>query len=133
DHGQGQGQVNPIIKRDKNKPINWPADLTLCLKKYSARECEPAYQVPDLYIGEKNGMKEYAYKKSNLGTVRWCDTDMFCSSGTATRTETMPWARRTNGQPMRFDINDAFAASLSGSVTVRIVYLDQGNGKWSLI
>ncbi len=123
--------MNPIIKRDK--AINWAGEMTLCLQKYTQRECEPAAQAPDLYIGETSGVKQYAYQKSDLGTVRWCEADMFCDGGTATRTETMPWARRTNGQPMRLDINDAFAASLNGTVTVRVVYLDQGSGKWALI
>ena len=51
----------------------------------------------------------------------------------ATRTEKMPWARRTNGQPIYLDVNDAFANSLGGEVQVRVVYFDQGTGQWSLI
>ncbi|MCC6456680.1 MAG: hypothetical protein IT328_17125 [Caldilineaceae bacterium] len=130
-HVEGNGQVNPIVKR--SKAVDWPSEMTLCLKKYTQRECDPAYQPPDLFLGEKNGFKEYAYKTTDLGTVRWCEADMFCVGGTATRTEKMPWARRTNGQPIRLDINDAFAASLTGPVQIRVIYLDQGSGQWSLL
>jgi hypothetical protein len=130
DHVEGNGQVNPIIKR--SKAVDWSAEIDLCLQKFSVRECEPAYQAPDLFLGETNGVKQYAYQTSDLGTVRWCGTDMFCVGGTATRTEKMPWARRTNGQPIRLDINGTFAASLTGPVQVRVVYLDQGKGNWSL-
>lgn len=48
----------------------------------------------------------------------------------------MLWARRTDRQNghnvMRFGVNDQFAASLNGRAVVRVVYLDQGNGKWEL-
>lgn len=128
---QGGEQVNPVIKR--SAAPDWLNEIVLCLNKFSERECEPVYQFPDLFIGEVDGVKQYAYVPSNLGTIRWCGADMFCEGGTATRIETMPWARRTMGQPIRMDINNAFAASLTGPVQIRVVYLDQGSGRWSLV
>jgi hypothetical protein len=33
---------------------------------------------------------------------------------------------------MRFDLDDTFAQSLGGQARIRVVYLDQGSGRWEL-
>lgn len=126
------GLVNPVVERNSASP-DWALDLVDCLEKYNVRECEPARQNPTLALGLLGSVYRFTYPVSDLGIVRWCGTNMFCIGGTATRTETMLWARATKNVPILLDVDDAFSASLNDPVTVRVVYLDQGSGSWELI
>jgi hypothetical protein len=131
-----QETVMPIVKRLTKQP--WADEVPLCNNTLPSILCGymPSQQ-PNTYIRLANGYHEYTYNKSNLGKVTYCGTNMFCAqSSGVTRSEEILWARRTNangGSPfMRFNLNDTFAQSLGGKATVRIVYLDQGSGKWKL-
>lgn len=130
DYAEQSGLVAPIVKRSSSTP-NWAADLTSCQAKYDDLHCEAARQTPNYYIGQVGSTYEFSYAPVDLGLVKWCGTDMFCT-GTATRTETMLWARRTNAAPILLDVNNAFASSITATVTIRVVYLDQGSGQWKL-
>lgn len=112
-------------------------EIVACEKEFSPRECEYLWQFPDKYIGKSKGSHYFSYQTSDLGQVLICGEAMFCANpADATRTEAMMWARRTNGESgsptMRFDLNDSFALSLGGRAKIRVVYLDQGEGRWEL-
>src|SRR5690606_17311478 len=99
-YAQGMGHVAPIVVR--TSPPDWRAEYEMCRQKFSERECAPALQPPDNLI-QASGDLRYTYQTSDLGVVQWCGGDLFCNDGNPTRTETMLWARRTNGQPIRLD------------------------------
>lgn len=131
----GQDRVVPIVKRKSKQP--WTDEIAICESEFSVQMCEYLGQQPDQYRKEANGYHEYTYRTSDLGKVVYCGTEIFCSDASrATRTESMLWARRTNGEGgspfMRFNLNDTYAQSLGGRAQVRVVYLDSGNGKWEL-
>jgi hypothetical protein len=43
------------------------------------------------------------------------------------------WARRTQGQPIYLNVDDTLAATLTGQVTVRVSYFDNGTGRFQLV
>lgn len=125
----------PNVKRLTKQP--WTDEVPLCKKTVAAAMCDQISPVPTQYLRFANSYHEYTYGTNDLGKVAYCGTDMFCANaGSATRTESILWARRTNGAggtpTMRFQVNDSFAQSLGGRAHVRIVYLDQGSGQWEL-
>lgn len=125
----------PVVSRTAPQP--WTDEVTICTNRYSAAECEFLYDQPPVLLGQSNGRYQYTFGQSDLGQVLFCAGNIFCNDPPAvTRSEAMLWARRTDKQNghnvMRFDIHDQFASSLNGRATIRIVYLDQGNGKWEL-
>jgi hypothetical protein len=127
--------LTPIVSRAQKQP--WGDEIAGCLKSFSGADCDYLVQQPTKYLGTVKGEAQYTYDRSDLGAVIFCGPEMFCTeAGAKTRSETMLWARRTNGAggapTMRFDLADAFAQSLTGAVRVRIVYLDKGTGKWEL-
>jgi hypothetical protein len=132
----GQTTIMPTVKRLTKQP--WGDELAVCKKTLPGQLCDHMpLQLPAQYIRFANSYHEYTYGKNDLGKVNYCGSNMFCTASTGvSRTETNLWARRTNGAGgfpyMRFQINDTFAQSLGGKATIRVVYLDQGNGKWEL-
>jgi hypothetical protein len=131
----GEDTVTPIVKRARQRP--WADEIAACENELTARLCQYLWQQPNEYLGASKGFHLYTYRKSDLGSVLYCGAEMFCTNpADVTRAETMLWARRTKGQEgfpqMYFDIDNTFARSLRGRATVRVVYLDQGSGKWEL-
>ncbi len=131
----GADMIAPMITRSLQNHLQ--DEMAACEKDFTPRECEYLWQQPDEYIGEKDGSHYYKYRTTDLGQVTFCGEKMFCTNPSKiTRTEPMLWARRTNGvagyPSMRFNLNDTFARSLGGSAKVRVVYLDQGHGRWEL-
>lgn len=123
--------ATPLVVRSAGHA--WAADKTACLKDFTAHQCASLGQPPDKLIGTVGGQLHYTYKTTDLGKVQWCnDTEMFCSGPGVTHTERMLWARRTQGKPLRFDVADTFANSLTMPPTIRVVYLDSGVGQWAL-
>jgi hypothetical protein len=125
----------PLVTR--NTPTLLTDEVAACELEFTVQQCEYLWQQPDEFIGESNGSFYFTYRASDLGKVLYCGEEMFCTQpDKVTRTETMLWARRTNGAEghpfMRFQLDDAFAQSLGGRARIRIVYLDQGNGQWEL-
>jgi hypothetical protein len=43
------------------------------------------------------------------------------------------WAIQTHGQPIYLDLDDAFAASLTDEIVIRVSYFDKGSGKFRLM
>ncbi len=130
-----QAVVMPIVKRLTKQP--WVDEMAVCKKTIPSQMCDQMSLPPTQYLRFANSYHEYTYGKNDLGRVAHCGKDMFCTNpANATRTETMLWARRTNGaggtETMRFNLNDTFANSLGGRAHIRVVYLDQGTGKWEL-
>ncbi|MCC6454695.1 MAG: hypothetical protein IT328_07110 [Caldilineaceae bacterium] len=136
DHPEkGLERVAPVVKRLGVQP--WTDEIAICEKEFSAEMCEYLAQQPDQYLSLVNGKHEYSFRTSDLGSVLYCGPDMFCAnSANSTISESILWARSTNGEGgspyMRFNLNDTFAQSLGGRAQVRVVYLDNGNGKWEL-
>ncbi|MCC6454702.1 MAG: hypothetical protein IT328_07145 [Caldilineaceae bacterium] len=127
--------INPVVRRYGMQ--RWTSEVSACERSFTVEMCEYLLQPPDEYLWRSNGRYEYTYPTTDLGKVVYCGETIFCGDpANDTHTETMLWARRTNGEGgspyMRFNLNDAFAESLGGRAQVRVVYLDAGNGKWEL-
>lgn len=125
----------PVANRANAQP--WPDEVTLCANRYAATECDYLHSQPPVLLGQNNGRYQYTFAPSDLGQVAYCGSEIFCDyPPSITRQERMLWARRTDIQSgrnvMRFALNDHFADSLSGRAIVRVIYLDQGSGKWEL-
>jgi len=43
------------------------------------------------------------------------------------------WAKRIDGQPIYLDLDDTFAAGLTGSIVIRVSYFDEGDGEFRLM
>jgi hypothetical protein len=134
--GTGAGKLVPEVKRNTQQP--WDDEVAICQNDYSDSECEYLYQKPDVYVGFDGNKHTYTYSLSDLGNVLYCSDQEFCQDpASASRQEEMLWARKTdiqnNHNYMRFNINDQFAQSLSNNTIVKVIYLDQGIGRWQLV
>ncbi len=138
DHpASGNDVVTPLVKRSSTQPHTWASEIPTCQKSFSVQACEYLTQQPDTFVRLANGNNEYTFRTSDLGKVVYCGPNMFCATPTGvTRSESILWARRTNGAGgtpfMRFNLNDTYTQSLGGSAQIRVVYLDQGTGQWEL-
>ena len=132
-------RIVPLLQTNVRNP-DWAAYQRSCIGTYGTDQCDYIAQHPDLYVGtdEQTGLYQWTYTPTDLGTMAWCDSEMFCQrSGDINLTEKMLWARQTDSSKghdrIYVDIDSRFAGSLiNGEACIVVAYLDRGTGQFSV-